>query len=80
MYNSDLNSTQQEALLNFQAITELYDTSIALEILNKHNFDIVSASNDYMSMARPNYHLQETFVSDDIHDPLIQDSTNSQSS
>ncbi|CAG9324122.1 unnamed protein product [Blepharisma stoltei] len=80
MYSSKLNSNQQEALLNFQAITESYDADVAMELLNKHNFDVISASNEFMSMPRNNYNFQDSMVSDDIQDPLIQDSAYSESS
>ena len=35
----DLTDSQQEALLNFQAITECYDLPEALHYLSAHNWD-----------------------------------------
>mmetsp|Transcript_15896 Transcript_15896/g.23040 ORF Transcript_15896/g.23040 Transcript_15896/m.23040 type:complete len:384 (+) Transcript_15896:2-1153(+) len=46
---NSLSPAQQETLLNFQAITENYDTSLCVELLMRHNWDIGAASNEYFA-------------------------------
>lgn len=47
--NSGLSQEQSEALVNFQAITECWDSSNAQQMLRKHNWDVMAASNEYLA-------------------------------
>lgn len=46
---NNLQDTQKEALANYQAITETWDSEQALEILQRHNWDVTQASNYFFT-------------------------------
>lgn len=47
-----LQDSQKEALANYQAITETWDSDRALELLQKHNWDVTQASNEFFSASQ----------------------------
>ncbi|CAG9332235.1 unnamed protein product [Blepharisma stoltei] len=64
MNSSGLTQEQTEALANFQAITECWDNSIALQLMKRHNWDVTVASNEFFSLLSEEAHLQERHNSD----------------
>ncbi|CAG9311289.1 unnamed protein product [Blepharisma stoltei] len=51
MRQNSLTREQEEALMNFSAITECWDSTIAMNFLLKNNWDLMAASNDFISLS-----------------------------
>ncbi|CAG9321275.1 unnamed protein product [Blepharisma stoltei] len=59
MNSAGLTNDQSEALVNFQAITECWDNSIAMQIMRKHNWDVTAASNEYFAFFSAEAQMQD---------------------
>eukprot|EP00358_Blepharisma_japonicum_P002849 CAMPEP_0202948166 /NCGR_PEP_ID=MMETSP1395-20130829/13106_1 /ASSEMBLY_ACC=CAM_ASM_000871 /TAXON_ID=5961 /ORGANISM="Blepharisma japonicum, Strain Stock R1072" /LENGTH=100 /DNA_ID=CAMNT_0049650005 /DNA_START=11 /DNA_END=313 /DNA_ORIENTATION=- len=59
MNSAGLTNDQSEALVNFQAITECWDNSMAMQIMRKHNWDVTAASNEFFAFFSAEAQMQD---------------------
>lgn len=64
---NNLQDSQKEAIANFQAITETWDSEQAMEVLQRHNWDVTQASNDFLSSSP---HLSSSHISDSLNSSI----------
>ncbi|OMJ93495.1 hypothetical protein SteCoe_3467 [Stentor coeruleus] len=57
----NLQDLQKEAIANFQAITETWDSEQAIQVLQGHNWDVIKASNEFLSSSS---HLSSSYISE----------------
>ncbi|OMJ91702.1 hypothetical protein SteCoe_5732 [Stentor coeruleus] len=58
---NNLQDSQKEAIANFQAITETWDSEQAMQVLQRYNWDVTQASNEFLSSSP---HLSSSNISD----------------